>query len=84
MGVKASARQSGVGSRLLTAAIDACEKWLNVSRIEVEVYSENLAAVRLYQKHGFVQEGTCRDYAFRDGRYVDAHIMARVRESGHE
>lgn len=78
MGVGAAARQSGVGSALLSAAIDACEKWMNISRIEIEVYTENVAAIALYQKHGFVVEGTCRNYAFRDGRYVDAHVMARV------
>ncbi len=78
MGVKASARNMGVGSALLSAAIDLCENWMNVSRIEIEVYTDNEAAIALYKKHGFVIEGTCRKYAFRDGKYVDAHIMARV------
>lgn len=78
MGVKESARGAGVGSALVAAAIDLCEKWMNVSRIEVEVYTGNEAAIRLYQKHGFTIEGTCRKYAFRDGQYVDAHTMARV------
>lgn len=78
IGVKATARKSGVGSALLTAAIDMCENWMNVSRIEIEVYTDNRAAIGLYEKHGFVVEGTCRNYAFRDGRYVDVHVMARV------
>lgn len=78
MGVKASARRLGVGSALLGAAIDLCEKWINVSRIEIEVYTDNAAAIALYSKHGFVIEGTCRRYAFRDGQFVDAHIMARL------
>lgn len=78
MGVKASAQGQGVGSALVSAAIELCEKWMNVSRIELEVYAENTAAIKLYQKHGFVLEGTCKNYAFRDGKYVDAHIMARV------
>jgi len=78
MGVKASARRSGVGSALLTAAIDKCENWMNVRRIEIEVYTDNAAAIALYERHGFVVEGTCRNYAFRDGRYVDAHVMARL------
>ena len=51
---------------------------MNVSRIEIEVYTENQAAIGLYEKHGFVIEGTCRNYAFRNGQYVDAHLMARV------
>lgn len=78
MGVKASAQGTGVGSALVAAAIEICEKWLNVSRIEVQVYTENGSAVSLYQKLGFVIEGTCRNYAFRNGQYVNAHVMARV------
>jgi putative acetyltransferase len=80
MGVKAAARRSGVGSLLLAAAIDLCDRWLDVSRIEIEVYTDNDAALALYRKHGFVIEGTCRQYAFRDGRYADVHLMARLRE----
>jgi len=78
MGVKGSARQLGVGSALVGTAIDVCEKWINISRIEIEVYTDNAAAIALYSRHGFVVEGTCRRYAFRDGQFVDAHIMARV------
>ena len=78
MGVKAHARGKGVGSALVGAAVETCEKWLNVSRIEVEVYTDNNAAMALYKKHGFVVEGTFRRYAFRNGQYVDAHMMARV------
>lgn len=80
MGVKASARGTGVGSALLSAAIDMCENWMNVSRIEVEVYTDNEAAIGLYRKHGFEIEGTCRRYAFRNGVYVDAHVMARLKD----
>lgn len=78
MGVKAAAQGTGVGSALVAAAIELCEKWMNVSRIELEVYTDNAAAIRLYEKHGFTIEGTCRRYAFRNGVYVDAHVMARV------
>lgn len=79
MGVKAAARKTGVGSALLSAAVDLCERWLNVTRIEIEVYTDNNAAIALYEKHGFVIEGTCQQYAFRDGVYVSAHLMARLR-----
>lgn len=78
MGVKSTARRLGVGTALLAAAINSCERWMNVSRIEIEVYTDNAPAIALYQKHGFVIEGTGRNFAFRDGRYVDVHSMARV------
>jgi len=37
-------------------------------------------AVALYRRFGFEIEGTLRDYALRDGRYVDAYMMARLRD----
>jgi putative acetyltransferase len=68
----------GIGSALMVAMIDLADNWLNLRRIELEVYTDNAPAIRLYERFGFVIEGTLRDYAFRDGEYVDAHKMARV------
>ena len=67
---------------LLAAAIELGERWLNYRRIELEVYTDNEPAIRLYQKFGFVIEGTMRQFAYRDGVYVDAYMMARLREEG--
>ena len=36
-------------------------------------------AIALYRKFGFEIEGTHKAYALRDGRYVDAYAMARIR-----
>jgi putative acetyltransferase len=69
----------GVGSALMKAAIDLADKWLNLARLELTVYTDNQAALRLYKKLGFEIEGTHRKYAFREGAYVDAYTMARVR-----
>ncbi len=70
----------GVGSALMAAMVELADNWLNLVRIELTVYTDNAAAVGLYQKYGFAIEGTLRRYAFRDGAYVDAYTMARVRE----
>ena len=78
MAVSETARGCGVGRALLQAAIDLCEGWLAVHRIELEVYTDNAAAIALYEAFGFVREGTARGYAWRDGRFVDAHLMARL------
>jgi L-phenylalanine/L-methionine N-acetyltransferase len=69
----------GVGTALMQAAVDLADKWLNLERLELDVYTDNEAAVRLYKKFGFVIEGTLVRFAFRDGRYVDAYMMARFR-----
>ena len=41
------------------------------------VLADNKAAVSLYEKCGFVLEGTLTDEYFLDGRYRTALMMAR-------
>jgi putative acetyltransferase len=76
--VKAAARRQGVGSALLAAGIELAEGWCAVRRIEIEVFVDNEPAIALYRKFGFTVEGTFKQYAFRDGVFVDAFAMARL------
>ncbi|MBR8838929.1 MAG: GNAT family N-acetyltransferase [Stigonema ocellatum SAG 48.90 = DSM 106950] len=69
----------GIGSQLMQAVIDLVFNWLNLKRLELTVYTDNQSAVHLYEKYGFVIEGTMQKYAFRDGAYIDAYTMARLR-----
>ncbi|WP_116521810.1 GNAT family N-acetyltransferase [Achromobacter insuavis] len=79
MGVARAWQRQGVGSRLLAELLSVADGWMNLRRVELTVYSDNEAAVALYRKHGFEVEGHLRDYAIRDGRYVDVTSMARLR-----
>lgn len=69
----------GVGKAMMQAVIDLADKWLNLARIELTVFTDNEAAIALYRKFGFEIEGTLRKFAFRDGGFVDAYAMARVK-----
>lgn len=69
----------GVGTALVEVALDLADNWLNLTRLDLRVYVDNAAAIALYERFGFEREGTHRRFAFRDGAYVDAHVMARVR-----
>lgn len=69
----------GVGTALMAACIDLADNWLNLTRLELEVYVDNEPAIRLYTKFGFEIEGTLRRCAFRNGEYVDNYTMARLR-----
>ncbi|MBN1565512.1 MAG: GNAT family N-acetyltransferase, partial [Anaerolineae bacterium] len=80
MMVHADYQGRGVGSALMVAALDLAENWLNISRIELTVYTDNAVAIALYEKFGFEIEGTLRDYAFRGGKYSDTYLMARLRK----
>ena len=70
----------GVGTALMQAAIELADKWLNLSRLELDVYTDNEPAIKLYRKFGFTIEGTAVNYAFRDGQFVDVYLMARLRK----
>ena len=71
----------GVGTALLRALIDLADNWVNVSRLELEVFTDNEPAIKLYQKFGFTIEGTGSQYAYRDGEYVDVYFMARLHDA---
>jgi len=67
-----------IGSQLMAAILDIADNWLNLKRVELEVNTDNPAAVHLYQKFGFIIEGTKQFHVFGDGRWADSHFMARI------
>lgn len=78
MGVHDDFRRRGIGRALAAALIDAADRWLVIRRLELTVYADNEPAIRLYSGFGFEVEGRMRNFAFRDGAYVDALAMARL------
>lgn len=69
----------GIGSRLMAKLMDMADNWLNLKRIELEVATDNPAAIHLYEKFGFEIEGTKRFQNLGDGRWTDTHFMARLK-----
>lgn len=68
----------GIGTQLMAAAMDLADNWLQVLRVELEVFTDNHPGLALYRRFGFEVEGTRRCSVFRDGAYVDTHAMARL------
>lgn len=68
----------GIGSQMLKDVIDIADNWLDLKRLELTVFVNNVPAVHLYEKFGFAIEGTLKKYAFRAGSYLDAYTMARI------
>lgn len=80
MAVRDDWQGKGAGTALMAALVDLADNWLNLTRLELSVFTDNEPGVKLYQKFGFEIEGTLRDYAFRDGTYADVYAMARLKQ----
>ena len=77
MGIVPDHRRRGVGLRLIQRTLD--EAFANdFVRIELSVRADNLNAMRLYEKVGFVVEGVLRDAMLVDNEYHDAIAMALI------
>lgn len=74
MYVRPGSRRSGAGRLLVEAIIGIARE--KVERILLTVVSENLAAVRLYEKCGFQQYGLERRSLKQNGRYYDEILMS--------
>lgn len=79
MGVMEAHQRKGVGSKLLAALLDVADNWYGLARIELSVYTDNIAAIALYKKFGFEMEGTFAKYSLRAGVLADCYTMARIR-----
>jgi ribosomal protein S18 acetylase RimI-like enzyme len=78
MGVLASYRGQGLGRALLRACI--ARAWAaGLERIDLEVRTDNLAAIRLYESTGFQREGIRRSGMRIDGVYSDTLQMGLLK-----
>jgi ribosomal protein S18 acetylase RimI-like enzyme len=79
MGVLAAYRSRGIGKQLLAATL-AHARRNGITRIELEVRADNLDAIKLYERVGFVHEGRKRNSMRFNGTYFDSLAMALVYE----
>jgi RimJ/RimL family protein N-acetyltransferase len=68
----------GLGTQATRLIIDYAFGTVGVHRIELQVYDFNPRARHVYERVGFVHEGTMRDALRWDGEWVDCHLMAML------
>ena len=74
LSVKKAYWNQGVGSALMRRLIQYAEE-NGIELLSLEVRSDNIRAVRLYESFGFQRIGTSPAYFKIDGRYADFELM---------
>ena len=69
-------RDKGYGTDALRALLAFGFGQLRLERIWLDVYDGNPGARHVYERVGFVHEGVRRRAAFREGRFLDVHMMS--------
>jgi diamine N-acetyltransferase len=69
-------RGQGHGTDALRAMLGFAFGQLRLERVWLDVYEMNPGAQRLYERVGFVREGTLRRAVFREGRHLDVIRMS--------
>lgn len=75
MGMHKEWQACGLGTAILTAAIDWARANPELEILFLQVYAENQAGLALYRKTGFIEHGLIPDFFKQNGRYHDEISM---------
>lgn len=70
----------GIGSEVCKLTIQYAFSDLNIRKVLLAVYENNPAAIHLYKKLGFVEEGRLRKQIFEGGEFYDKFYMGIFQE----
>jgi [ribosomal protein S5]-alanine N-acetyltransferase len=68
-------QQAGYGRKALSTLLSHGFNNLNLNLIWGESFDGN-PAISMFEKLGFVKEGTRREFYFKGGKYIDAHLYS--------
>jgi len=69
----------GYGSEVMSMLLEHGFATLNLNRIYLRVFADNLRAIRSYEKSGFVHEGNMRQAEYHHNQFVDILFMSVLR-----
>lgn len=75
-----SFRGKGFGNEMINLLLEYAYKHLNLRKIYCEVFEKNTKALDLYKSLGFIQEGILKEHIFKNGKYENIIILAKIGE----
>jgi RimJ/RimL family protein N-acetyltransferase len=77
MCIKKEYRNKGIGTKLLQEMIEICREEKKIKKIELDVFSNNVAGKKLYEKVGFEYEGRRKRSIIKDNKKIDLIMMGK-------
>ena len=74
------AQNKGAGTFALEEILKHAFLNMNLQRVELTVLETNERAIHLYEKVGFVREGTKRKSKYKNGVFYDMHIYSILKD----
>ena len=71
-------RGRGYGGEAMSLLCDFCFQEMNLHKLKVSVLAFNEAAIRCYERCGFIREGVLKEEIFRRGAYQDVVLLSRL------
>lgn len=68
----------GIGTQVTKLVTEFGFRTLGLHRIELTVFSENVGAIRAYEKSGYKREGVMRQSGFRNGEFLDKVLLSAL------
>lgn len=78
---EADCRGKGVGQKATELVIDYGFSAMGLNRIYLSVFSDNVAAIKVYKKAGFLIEGELKEDICRNGEFYDVTLMAILKKN---
>jgi len=69
----------GYGADAIRTVLGLAFREMNLHRVYLRVDVDNERGIGCYEKAGFHREGTMRQVVYREGQYVDQHLMSILR-----
>ncbi len=70
----------GFGKEAMLELLNYGFNTLNLYRIQLNVISFNIPAIKLYEKVGFQKEGTMKEFVLRNGQRYDLYMYAKLKK----
>ncbi|MFI5398801.1 MAG: GNAT family N-acetyltransferase [Candidatus Binatia bacterium] len=70
----------GYGTEVTSLMLRHAFEGLNMNRVWLHVYENNVRGIKTYEKTGFRKEGLLRQERYSEGRYWNTILMAILRE----